>query len=72
MCACFKLVAICVWWEKVIQKLREGGVPWGAEEKKELTIKMALYAQMGLSVLSFSDFAGCILDNLLLTQPKLR
>lgn len=45
---------------------------WGREERKELTIKMALYAQMGLSVLSYSDFAGCILDNLLLTKPKLR
>lgn len=49
-----------------------GGVGWGAEERKELTIKMALYAQMDLSVLSFSSSAGCTFDILLLIKPKLQ
>lgn len=56
-------------------KIEGRGCSWAGgegEERKELTIKMALYAQMGLSALSYSYFAGCILDNLLLTKPKLR
>lgn len=44
----------------------------GAEERKELTIKMALYAQMDLSVLSFSSSAGGTFDILLLIKPKLQ